>query len=208
MPQLAAAIEPRAEREGSTVEGVLLDLRWQQIQRTIRIELPRGPAAQRVLAALRGRIGHGRKLIGYSTLAPPITFSPGLAGMEVSANGLDLAGDLTSPPISMVVDALVAGAPVVELGLQPPPPARARVLFFERVKTVLRDNELDALKLTKELTKLLDEARAVAATEDQVPPNERDADRAALSAVTRALRFARVTDQSAVDAMIRALARE
>ena len=207
MPQLAAAIEPRAEREGSSVEGVLLDLRWQQIQRTIRIELPQGPAAQRVLAAVRGRIGHGRKLIGYSTLAPPITFSPGSPGMEVSPSGLDLAGELTSPPISMVVEALVAGAPYVELGLQPPPPARARVLFFERVKTVLRANELDALKLTKELNKLLDEARAIAALQDQVPPNDRDADRDALTAVTRALRFARVTDQSAVEAMIQTLSR-
>ena len=207
MPQLAATIAPRAEREGSTVEGVLLDLRWQQAQRTIRIELPQGPAAQRVLAAIRGRVGHGRKLIGYSTLAPPITFSPGSPGMEVGPNGLDLAGDLTSPPISMVVDALVAGAPYVDLALQPPPPGRARVLFFERVKAVVRDNELEPLKMTKELNKLLDEARAVAAMQDQVAPNERDADREALTSVTRTLRFARVTDQSAVEAMIQALSR-
>lgn len=207
MPQLAAAIEPRAAREGSTVEGVLLDLRWQQIQRTVRIELPQGPAAQRVLAALRGRVGHGRKLIGYSTVAPPITFSPGAAGMEVSANGLDLAGDLTSPPISMVVDALVAGAPYLDLGLQPPPPARARVLFFERVKDIVRVHEMDPLRMQKELGKMLDEARVVAAMEDQVAPNERDGDQAALAAVTRTLRFARVTDQSGVLAMIQALSR-
>jgi hypothetical protein len=207
MPQLAAAIEPRAEREGSTVEGVLLDLRWQQIQRTIRIELPQGPAAQRVLAALRGRIGHGRKLIGYSTVAPPITFSPGSAGMEVSAAGLDLAGDLTSPPISMVVDALVAGAPFLELGLQPPPPARARVLFFERVKEVVRVHEMDVLRMQKELGKMLDEARAIAALEDQVPPSDRDADQAALAAVTRTLRFARSTDQTAIQSMIATLSR-
>ena len=208
LPQLAAAIEPRVQRDGSTVEGVLLDLRWQQLQRTVRIELPQGPAAQRVLAALRGRIGHGRKLVGYSTLSPQITFSPGPAGMEVSPTGLDLAGDLTSPPISMVVEALVAGAPYVELGLQPPPPSRARVLFFERVKNVVLSNETDPLRMTKELTKMVDEARAIAALEDQVPPNERDADRAALAGVTRALRFARVTDQSAIETMIKTLSRE
>src|SRR3569832_1461066 len=207
MPQLAATIAPRAEREGSTVEGVLRDLRWQQAQRTIRIELPQGPAAQRGLAAIRGRVGHGRTLLGYSTQAPPITFSPGSPGMEVGPNGLDLAGDLTSPPISMVVDALVAGAPYVDLALQPPPPARARVLFFERVKAVVRDNELEPLKMTKELNKLLDEARAVAAMQDQVAANERDADRDALTSVTRTLRFARVPDQSAVEAMIQALSR-
>jgi hypothetical protein len=207
MPQLAAAIEPRAERDGSTVEGVLLDLRWQQIQRTVRIELPQGPAAQRVLAALRGRIGHGRKLIGYSTLAPPITFSPGPAGMEISPTGLELAGELTTPPIAMVVDALVAGAPYVELGLQPPPPARARVLFFERVKDVVRVHEMDILKMNKELTKLLDEAHATAALEDQVPATERDADQAALGALVRTLRFARTPDQSAIEAMIKALSR-
>jgi hypothetical protein len=208
MPQLAAAIEPRVQRDGSTVEGVLLDLRWQQLQRTVRIELPQGPAAQRVLAALRGRIGHGRKLIGYSTLSPQITFSPGPAGMEISAAGLELAGELTTPPISMVVEALVAGAPFVELGLQPPPPARARVLFFERVKDVVKSNEMDVLKMQKELGKMLDEARAIAALEDQVPENERDADRAALAAVTRTLRFARSTDQSAIEAMTKALSRE
>jgi len=207
MPQLAAAIAPRAEREGSSVEGVLLDLRWQQQQRMIRIELPQGPASQRVLAAIRGRVGHGRKLLGYSTLAPQIAFSPGSPGMEVSPAGLELSGDLTSPPISMVVDALVAGAPYVDLGLQPPPPARARILFFERVKTVMQVHENDPLRVTKELNKMLDEARAMAMLEDQVPPNERDADRAALTSVTRSLQFARLTDQSAVEAMIKALAR-
>ena len=207
MPQLAAAIAPRAEREGSSVEGVLLDLRWQQQQRMIRIELPQGPASQRVLAAIRGRVGHGRKLIGYSTLAPQIAFSPGSPGMEVSPAGLELSGDLTSPPISMVVDALVAGAPYVDLGLQPPPPARARILFFERVKSVMQVHENDPLRVTKELNKMLDEARAIAALQDQVPPTEVDADRTALSAVIRALRFARLTDQSAVEAMIQVLSR-
>jgi hypothetical protein len=208
VPQLAAAIEPLVQRDGSTVEGVLLDLRWQLYQRTVRIELPQGPAAQRALAALRGRIGHGRRLIAYSTLSSQITFSPGPPGMEVSATGLDLAGDLTGPPISMIVDALTAGAPFVELGLQPPPPGRARVLFFERVKDVVRTHEMDGLQMTKELGKMLDEARAVAAMADQVAANERDADRAALAAVTRTLRFARVTDQSAIDAMIKTLSRE
>jgi hypothetical protein len=75
------------------------------------------------------------------------------------------------------------------------------------VKTVLRANELDALKLTKELNKLLDEARSIAALQDQVQPSEHDADRDAIAAVTRALRFARVTDQSAVEAMIQVLSR-
>jgi hypothetical protein len=41
--------------------------------------------------------------------------------------------------------------------------------------------------------------------EPQVAPVERDADRAAANAAIRVLRFARVTDQSAVEAMIAVL---
>jgi hypothetical protein len=59
--------------------------------------------------------------------------------------------------------------------------------------------------MTKELNKLLDEARTVAAMESQVAPVERDADRAAANAAIRVLRFARVTDQTAIESMISVL---
>jgi len=59
--------------------------------------------------------------------------------------------------------------------------------------------------MTKELNKMLDEARAIAAMEAQVSAAERDADRAAANAAIRVLRFARVTDQSAIESMIAVL---
>jgi hypothetical protein len=205
LPALTAAIEARAQSEGSTVEGVSLDLAWQASPHAVRIALPQGPEAQRALAALRGRIGFSRKLIAFSAVSPPITFTPGQAGIDVTPNGLELVGDLTSPPISMVVEALVAGAPSVDLPVQAPPPARVRARFFERVAGIVRTHELDGQRMTKELGKLLDEARMIAAMAAEVPPAERDADRAAASAVVRTLRFARTTDQSAVEPLIQLL---
>ncbi|MEO8841246.1 MAG: suppressor of fused domain protein [Kofleriaceae bacterium] len=202
LPALQATIEPRAQREGSVVEGVLLELGWQQLANAVRIMLPQGPSARRVVDAMRGRIGFGRKLVAFSTVAPPITFVPGAPGMDVTAQGLELSGELASPPISMIVDALTSGAPSVDLASQPPPAARVRARFFERVAYVVKAHDLDQQKMSKELTKMLDEARAVAAMAPQVSAVERDADRAAASAAIRALRFARVTDQSAVEAMI------
>lgn len=205
MPALAAAIEPRAQRDGSTVEGVMLDLAWQQGPYAVRILLPQGPAAQRALGALRGRIGFGRKLVAFSTQAPPITFTPGPAGIDVTPQGLELVGDLASPPISMIVEALAAGAPAVDVPVQAPPPARVRARFFERVAAVVRTNELDQQRMTRELGKLVDEARTIAAMEAQVPATERDADRAAATAVVRTLRFARTTDQSVIEPLVQLL---
>ena len=152
--------------------------------------------------AMRGRIGFGRKLVAFSTVAPPITFVPGPAGMDVTPHGLELTGELASPPISMIVDALSSGAPSVDLALQPPPPARVRARFFERVADAVRTHDLDQQKMTKELNKMLDEARTIAAMEPQVSSAERDADRAAANTAIRVLRFARVTDQSAIESMI------
>jgi hypothetical protein len=204
--QLAAAIEPRVQKDGSSVEGVLLELAWQQLPHAVRIALPpAGPAAQRVLNALRGRLGFGRKLIAYSTVATPITFTPGPPGIDSTQQGLELVGDLASPPISMLVEALTAGAPSVELALQPPPPSRVRARFFDKVTGVVRSNDLDQQRMTKELSKLLDEARTIAGMEAQVPAAERDADRAAANAAVRALRFARSTDQSVIEQLIQVL---
>jgi Suppressor of fused protein (SUFU) len=202
MTTLQAAIEPRAQREGSVVEGVLLVLGWQQLPNAVRILLPQGPAARQALNAIRGRIGFGRKLVAFSSAGAPITFVPGPAGMDITQQGLEVAGDLASPPISTIVDGLSSGAPSVDLALQAPPAARVRARFFERVAGVVRERDLDQLKMTKELNKLLDEARAIAAMEPQVAAVDRDADRAAANAAIRVLRFARVTDQSAIEAMI------
>jgi hypothetical protein len=168
----------------------------------VRIALPQGPGAQRVLNAMRGRIGFKRKLVAFSTVATPITFVPGAPGIDVTPQGLELVGDLASPPISMVVDALTSGAPSVDLALEAPPPARVRARFFARVAGVVQTYDLDQQKMTKELNKMLDEAHAMSAMEPQVPAVERDADRAAANAAIRALRFARTTDQTAVEALI------
>jgi hypothetical protein len=207
-PAFRDAIEPRAQRDGSTVEALPLDMAWQQYpqQRTVRITLPQGPVAQRALNALRGRVGFGRKLVAFGTTAP-ITFVPGPAGMDITAQGLELAGELTTPPISMIVDALQAGAPYLDLAIQPPPPARARAQFFARIATVTRTYESNLPKLASELRKLLDEAPAIVALGAQVQESERDADRAALAGAIRTLRFARSPDQSVIEPLIQTLSR-
>jgi hypothetical protein len=203
MTRLREATEQRAQQEGSIVEGVLLDFGWQQGNGAVRIALPQGPAAARALDAIRGRVGFGRKLVAYSAFAPPITFASGTPAMELSPSGLELFGDLTTPPIALVVEALHAGAPFVDLALQAPPPTRVRAQFFARVANVVNQYDLDQLKMAKELNKLLPEAQSIAAI--QVSPAEHDTDLAALNAAIRVLRFARVTDQSAVNAMIAAI---
>ena len=202
MTTLRDQIEPRAQTEGSVVEGVLLDLGWQQFPNVVRIVLPQGPAARRALDAMRGRIGFGRKLIAFSTVSSPITFTPGPAGMDITPQGLEIFGDLATPPVSMIAEALAAGAPSVDVTPEAPPPSRVRERFFLRVASVVRDNELDPQKMTRELNKMLGEASAIAAMEAQVSPAARDADRAAANAAVRVLRFGRNTDQSAIEAMI------
>jgi hypothetical protein len=200
-------VEQRARAEGSTVEGLTLDLSWHQLRGVVRIELPQGPGMVRALNALRGRIGFRRKLVGFSQRGAPVTFTPGSPDMTVTPQVLEISGDLTTPPISMIVAALEAGAAYVDLAIQAPPPARARQRFFTRLAACVKDHELTT-RLNIELQKLLDEARAMAALADQVPEVDRADDRSALAAVVRTLRFARITDQSVVEQMIKILSRE
>ncbi|HEY0255113.1 MAG TPA: hypothetical protein VGC41_26480, partial [Kofleriaceae bacterium] len=167
------------------------------------IDLPQGPGAWRALEALKGRVGHKRKLIAFSTVSAPILFVPGAPGMEVTEHGLELSGEMSSAPISLVVEALDRGVPSVELVMQAPPPSRARQMLFKKVTDVVKNHELDAVKMTKELHKLVPEAEMVGSLD--VPEAEKDDDRAALSAVQRTLRFARSTDQSAIEAILKAL---
>jgi hypothetical protein len=202
------AVEARAKSEGSTVESLLLDLRWEQFPGVLRIHLPQGPGMVRALNALRGRIGFKRKLVGFAQGGAPITFEPGTPGMTITPQLAELAGDLASPPIATIVAALEAGAPYVDLAIQAPTPARARSMFFAKVAATVKTHELDQAKLNKELGKLTDEARTVAALTSQLADTERDQDRAAQAAVIRTLRFARSTDQSVILPLIEILSRD
>ncbi|CAN5192934.1 hypothetical protein BH11MYX1_BH11MYX1_51000 [soil metagenome] len=198
------AVELRASREGSSVESLLLDFVWQTFPGTLRIQLPQGPAMVRALNALRVRIGLGNELFGLSRGGAPIAFVPGAPGMTITRDLAELAGDLSTPPIAIIVAALEQGAAYVDLPMLAPPPGRARQAFFAKVSAMIHEAELKQT-LSKEVGKLLDEARAIAVLADQVPETERDADRAACSAVIRTLRFARSTDQSTIQPMIEIL---
>ncbi|MEO8552498.1 MAG: suppressor of fused domain protein, partial [Kofleriaceae bacterium] len=171
------AVEARAKSEGSTVESLVLDMRWEQLPAALRIHLPQGPGMVRALDALRGRIGFKRKLVGFAQGGAPITFEPGTPGMTITPQVAELAGDLTSPPIATIVAALEAGAAYVDLEIQAPTPARARSLFFAKVAGIVKTHELDQAKVNKELGKLMDEARTVAALGRELADIERDADR-------------------------------
>ncbi len=197
-------VEQRASSEGSTVEALQLDLVWTTFPGTLRIQLPQGPGMVRALNAIRGRVGHGKSLVGQSSGGAPISFVPGAPGMTITRELAELAGDLGSPPISVVIEALEQGAAYVDLPIIAPPPGRARAAFFAKLTTAIRDSELKGT-LSKEVGKHLDEARAVAALASQVPEAERGADRAAVNAIVRTLRFARSTDQSTIQPMIEIL---
>ena len=201
------AVEKRAASEGSTVEGVQLGMSWQPFPGILRIQLPQGSGMVRALNAIRGRLGFGRKLVAFSQVGAPITFAPGTPDMNITPQVVELTGDLTTPPIATILAALEAGAAYVDLAILAPSPARARQRFFARVATCVKDSELTS-NLNKQLEKLLDEARAMAAVEHEVPEADRGADRAAVAALVRTLRFARSTDQTAIEAMIKILSRE
>jgi hypothetical protein len=200
------AVEQRASREGSTVETLLLDFVWQTFPGALRILLPQGPAMVRAINALRGRVGFGRKLFGLSRGGAPIAFVPGAPGMTITRDLAELAGDLASPPIATVLAALEHGAAYVDLPILAPPPGRARQAFFAKISGMIHEAELKQT-LSKEVGKLLDEARAIAALAADLPEAERDADRAACNAVIRTLRFARSTDQATIQPMIEILSR-
>ena len=200
------AVEQRASTEGSSVESLMLDLVWQTFPGVLRIQLPQGPGMVRALNALRGRVGLGKKLLALSRGGAPIAFAPGVPGMTITRDLAEITGDLQSPPLATIVAALEQGAPYIDLQILAPPPARARLSFFAKVEGLIFQAELKQT-LSKDIGKLLDEARVIAALVDQVPDAEREADRAACNALIRKLRFARSTDQSTLQPMIEILSR-
>lgn len=116
-PTFRAAVDARAAREGSDVDGALFDLSWQPSGATVTVQLPTGRAAKRLAAALAGRVGFGRRLVAVSMKAPPIMFEPTApAGLQVRSNGLLVGGGVESQHVAALLRALAAGQPTVALG--------------------------------------------------------------------------------------------
>lgn len=109
-PAFAAAVNARAEDEGSSMDAALFDVAWSLDDAgRVRIELPVGQAAKRLLDGLRGRVGFGRRLAAISMRSPPILFEPSAAGVQPTRQGLVLGGDLSTGPAVGLVMALRGG---------------------------------------------------------------------------------------------------
>jgi hypothetical protein len=120
-PGFASAVERRFAAEGSDIDAALFDLAWEEDGRgQVHLSLPATDAGvQRLVRALRGRIGFGRRLTAVSLEAPPVQFIPGAPVVIPSQRGLALGGSLTEGPAATVLAALLGGEEMVVL------PARA-----------------------------------------------------------------------------------
>lgn len=111
-----AAVDARADAEGSTVDAALFDLSWQPAGASVTVHLPKGRAARRLSAALRGRVGFNRRLVAFSMKAPPIVFEPEQApGLQVTQKALMVGGGLAGAHVAAIVQALARDAASVEL---------------------------------------------------------------------------------------------
>lgn len=119
-PAFRDAAEAGARAEGSTVPAILLDVAWEETAEALVIELPGGREAQKLLDALRGRVGFGRQLVVVSNRSAPIAFRPGAEfDISWSQNGLILVGDLDEPNMAQILSYVRpdAGGGIVRLPL-------------------------------------------------------------------------------------------
>jgi hypothetical protein len=104
-----ADVDRRAIAEGSEMDAAMFDIAWDADDGGVRVEVPCGAAAQRLLDGINGRIGHGRRLVAISRRSPPIELLPGAPGIEVLPRALRLVGDVRQGPIAAVVAAAHSG---------------------------------------------------------------------------------------------------
>ena len=100
-----AEVDRRAAAEGSDIDSAMFDIAWEADPTRLRVQVPCGRAARRLLDGIHGRIGFQRPLLMMSRRSPPIELLPGEAGIQILPNVLRLAGSVESGPIGAIVSA-------------------------------------------------------------------------------------------------------
>ncbi len=109
-PTFATAVNGRAAAEGSSMDAALFDVAWSlDDSGSVRVELPVGQGAKRLLDGIQGRVGFGRRLAAISMRSPPILFEPSASGVQPTRQGLVLGGDLSTGAAVGLVMALRGG---------------------------------------------------------------------------------------------------
>lgn len=116
-PSFEEAVERRFAAEGSDVDAAVFELDWESSEPGVAtVFLPEALGdAQRLMWALQGRVGFGRKLAAISMRAPPVHFIPGLPMVIARDNGLMIGGDLKDGPAGQVLRAIEAREDSVEV---------------------------------------------------------------------------------------------
>jgi len=114
-PDFRRIVDGRAAAEGSDVDAALFELRWEPTASGALLHLPRGQAARRLLDALQGRLGFGRRLVAFSMAAPPVVFTPGPHEVRITPRALELSGDLAGGALLALLAALRDGRSTLDL---------------------------------------------------------------------------------------------
>ncbi len=110
------AVDRRAASEGSDVDAAAFAIGWARTANGVRLTLPpRGPASQRLLNGLRGRLGFGRPLVAYCANGTFIRFVLGAPGVGGSRRELVLSSEEGAGALPALLSALEAGAPHLDL---------------------------------------------------------------------------------------------
>jgi len=109
-PEFRAEVDRRAAEEGSDMDAAMFDIAWQEDERGgIRILVPHGQAAKRLVDGIRGRLGFGKALLAFSRRSAPIELLPGPPSVRLTSRSLQLHGDIGQGPIAMVLQAAQVG---------------------------------------------------------------------------------------------------
>ncbi len=120
-PSAREVIDGRAREEGSSNPVIVADMYWEDTGSELRIEFPGGADAEKLLAALHGRLDFGQPLLVATRTSPPITFTPAdTFDINWSPDGLHIDGRLDDPNLARIVSFIRPDAPgsVVKLPLK------------------------------------------------------------------------------------------
>jgi len=111
-------VERRFAAEGSDIDAAMFDLRVSTGDGLLHVELPATPAGrERLMNALVGRVGFGRRLVAFTAGAPPIEFSLGSGPSSAQPRSIEVTGDLKQGDAAEVLRALRAGERIASLRL-------------------------------------------------------------------------------------------
>ena len=104
-PSFRETVDRRAKAEGSTRPAIAVEVAWEHTGTGLVIEFPGGPQAAKLLAALRGRLPFGHRLIVLSPHCPPIAFRPAERfHIDWSPEALVIDGGLDDPDVARILE--------------------------------------------------------------------------------------------------------